>query len=175
MTFWKRILMIQYIERVTFWHPRYHPGWKPLLNSERIRFFGLPGLDNVCVNSLTATHYKLFNKITTRTSAMLYGHFFTAVVAVLKLSKHAGSFPSFCRTPFLPNITKGKTGYWNEINQKFIFNYTVVPRFYSCFRWPSSNPWNSSVEPCGFDWTQFKNHCFTVLTATVQTLTIFKF
>jgi len=47
--------------------------------------------------------------------------------------------------------------------QKFIFNYTVVPHFYSCFRWPSSNPWNSSVEPCGFDWTQFKNHCFTVL------------
>ena len=55
----------------------------------------------------------------------------TAMQWFLNLYKHAEplrSFPRFCRTPVLPNITESKNGLLKS-------------------RSPSSNPWNGSVEP----------------------------
>jgi len=35
-------------------------------------------------------------------------------------------------------MTESKNGLL-KINQQFVLNYIVVPRFYSCFTWPLSN------------------------------------
>jgi len=44
-----------------------------------------------------------------------------------------------------------------------IIGYSSPHVLSPCFRWPSSNPWNGSDEPYGFDRTQVKNHCYAVL------------
>ena len=80
-----------------------------------------------------------------------------ATLLVLNLYEHTktlGSFPSFCRTPFLPNITESKMGYWSELACCDIT--TLLVMFQLTF-----------IEPLklfrrtlgyGFDRTQVKNH-----------------
>jgi len=50
-------------------------------------------------------------------------------------------------------------GYWNEINQQFIFNYTVVfPMFLVSRTCLAVKPLKRLCRTLGFDRTQVKNH-----------------
>ena len=61
---------------------------------------------------------------------------FTETSRHFNLQKHTEplrSYPRFCRTPFVPSITKGENGLLESNRSTVIFNCTVVPRFQSRF------------------------------------------
>jgi len=50
-----------------------------------------------------------------------FRHMKTVVFNLFEHDEHLCSFASFCRTQLFPIQQKIKVGYWNAINQQFIF------------------------------------------------------